>query len=239
MPDFVARYAWAGSRADDWVNEFLASDLGKSKLAKLARAMADERHLVVLTYPDTDSGLGIARALAGLLDGEGGGGLLSAEPPMPLTHLWLIVPTPDQSVPVGAQLGLVRSPFPTRAATGGLSRRRAGVGREGAESRRGSESAWEVRTGGAHYSREVLRCDGCQVRLQIRAANRRGETSRSGPRPSRCSRRHSKARPREASSLIQRRACAQAAADAGPVGDFAAMRWHARTPNGMFCESKH
>ena len=84
---------WAGSRADDWVNKFLASDLGKSKLAKLARAMADERHLVVLMYPDTDSGLGIAGALADLLDGEGGGGLLSTEPPMPLTHLWLIAPT--------------------------------------------------------------------------------------------------------------------------------------------------
>ena len=93
MPDFVASYGWAGSRADDWVNEFLASDLGKSKLAKLARAVADERHLVVLMYPDTDGGLGIAGALADLLDGEGGGGLPSAEPPMPLTHLWLIAPT--------------------------------------------------------------------------------------------------------------------------------------------------
>ena len=82
MPDFVASYAWAGSRADDWVNKFLASDLGKSKVAKLARAMADERHLVVLMYPDTDSGLGIAGALADLLDGEGGGGLLSTEPPI-------------------------------------------------------------------------------------------------------------------------------------------------------------
>lgn len=93
MPDFVASYGWAGPRADDWVTEFLASDLGKSKLAKLARAVADERHLVVLMYPDTDGGLGIAGALADLLDGEGGGGLSSAEPPMPLTHLWLIAPT--------------------------------------------------------------------------------------------------------------------------------------------------
>lgn len=93
MPDFVASYAWAGPRANDWVNEFLASDLAKSKLAKLARAVADERHLVVLMYPDTEGGLGIAGALADLPDGEGGGGLPSAEPPMPLTHLWLIAPT--------------------------------------------------------------------------------------------------------------------------------------------------
>ena len=55
--------------------------------------MGDERHLVVLMYPDTDGGLGIAGALADLLDGEGGGGSPSAEPPMPLTHLWLIAPT--------------------------------------------------------------------------------------------------------------------------------------------------
>jgi hypothetical protein len=51
-PYFVASYGWAGSRADDWVNEFLASNLGKSNLAKLARAAADERHLVILMYPD-------------------------------------------------------------------------------------------------------------------------------------------------------------------------------------------
>src|SRR5215469_6818870 len=70
MPDFVASYGWAGPRADDWVNEFLASALGKSKLAKLARAVADARHLVVLMYPDTDGGLGIAGALADLLDGK-------------------------------------------------------------------------------------------------------------------------------------------------------------------------
>jgi hypothetical protein len=80
MPDFVASYGWAGPRAGDWVDEFLASDLGKSKLAKLARAVADERHLVVLMYPDTDGGLGIAGALADLLDGKGGGGLPPLNP---------------------------------------------------------------------------------------------------------------------------------------------------------------
>ena len=43
MPDFVASYGWAGPKANDCVNEFLASDVGKNKLAKLARAVADER----------------------------------------------------------------------------------------------------------------------------------------------------------------------------------------------------
>ena len=37
----------------------------------------------------------------------------------------------------------------------------------------------------------------------------------------------------------KRRAYAHAAAGAGPVGDLAAMRWHARTPKWMFCESRH
>ena len=37
----------------------------------------------------------------------------------------------------------------------------------------------------------------------------------------------------------KRRGGALAAAGAGPVGDLAAMRWHARTPDWMFCESKH
>jgi hypothetical protein len=38
---------------------------------------------------------------------------------------------------------------------------------------------------------------------------------------------------------FKRRACALAAAGAGPVGDLGAMRWHARTPNWMFCKSMH
>jgi hypothetical protein len=93
MPDFVASYGWVRPTADRWITNFLASELGQSKLNKLAKAVADERHLVVLIYPDTDAGLGIAGALGDLLDGAGGGDLPSVEPPPPLTHLWLIAPT--------------------------------------------------------------------------------------------------------------------------------------------------
>jgi hypothetical protein len=92
MPDFVTGWGWVRATADKWITEFLASDLGLSKLDKLAKADADERHLAVLIYPDTDAGLGIAAATADLLDGSDGD-LPCAEPPAPLTHLWLIAPT--------------------------------------------------------------------------------------------------------------------------------------------------
>lgn len=79
----VAGWGWVTATADKWITDFLATDLGKSKLAKLARANAAERHLAVLIHPDTDAGLGIA------VTDE----LPSVMPPSPLTHLWLIAPT--------------------------------------------------------------------------------------------------------------------------------------------------
>jgi len=91
--DVVGGWGWVRETADNWISDFLASKLGKNKVDKLARAVADERHLAVLIHPDTDAGLGIAAATADLLDGSGGGDLPSVVPPSPLTHLWLIAPT--------------------------------------------------------------------------------------------------------------------------------------------------
>jgi len=79
----VAGWGWVTATADNWIIGFLATPLGQSKLAKLARANASERHLAVLIHPDTDAGLGIA------VSDE----LPSVVPPSPLTHLWLIAPT--------------------------------------------------------------------------------------------------------------------------------------------------
>jgi len=110
-------------------------------------------------YPDTESGLGIAGALADLLDGEGGGGLPSAEPPMPLTHLWLIAPTvPTRAFRWVRSSGLVSSPFPTRAATGGLSRRRAGAVSREAGAGVGRRRRKQARAASRHgmYVPEVL-----------------------------------------------------------------------------------
>lgn len=93
VPGIVTGWGWVRATADQWITDFLATELGKNKLDKLAKADADERHLAVLIHPDTDAGLGIAAASADLLDGSGGGDLPSVEPPSPLTHLWLIAPT--------------------------------------------------------------------------------------------------------------------------------------------------
>jgi hypothetical protein len=83
MPDIVAGWGWVQLTADKWITDFLATKLGKDHLDKLARADAAERHLVVLLYPDTDAGLGSAVS----------DDLPSVEPPPPLTHLWLVLPT--------------------------------------------------------------------------------------------------------------------------------------------------
>ena len=92
LPDSVARRGWVQSTADQWIAEFLASDLGQRKLDKLGRADAAECHLVVLMYPDTDAGLGIVGALIDLHDGVAGDSLPTVVPPPPLTHLWLVAP---------------------------------------------------------------------------------------------------------------------------------------------------
>jgi hypothetical protein len=83
MPAIVASWGWVRPTADKWITDFLATELGKNKIDKLARADADERHLAVLIHPDTEAGSGIA------VTDE----LPSVVPPAPLTHLWLIAPT--------------------------------------------------------------------------------------------------------------------------------------------------
>jgi hypothetical protein len=55
--DVVDGWGWVRVTADNWISDFLASKLGKSKLA---RAVADERHLAILIHPDTDAVHGIA-----------------------------------------------------------------------------------------------------------------------------------------------------------------------------------
>jgi hypothetical protein len=69
--------------ANQWITDFLATELAKNKLHKLAKADTAERHLAVLIYPDTEAGSGIA------VTDE----LPSVVPSAPLTHLWLIAPT--------------------------------------------------------------------------------------------------------------------------------------------------
>jgi hypothetical protein len=83
MPAVVASWGWVRQTANQWITDFLATELAKNKLRKLARADTAERHLAVLIHPDTEAGLGIA------VTDE----LPSVVPPRPLTHVWLIAPT--------------------------------------------------------------------------------------------------------------------------------------------------
>lgn len=83
MPAIVASWGWVRPTANQWITDFLATELAKNKLHKLAKADTTERHLAVLIYPDTEAGLGIA------VTDE----LPSVAPSAPLTHLWLIAPT--------------------------------------------------------------------------------------------------------------------------------------------------
>lgn len=57
--DVVGGWGWVRVTADQWISGFLESELGLKKLDKLARAVADERHLAILIHPDTDAGHGI------------------------------------------------------------------------------------------------------------------------------------------------------------------------------------
>ena len=41
-------WEWDGTATDRWLGDFLASDQGKNKLGKLGRAVAAERHLVIV-----------------------------------------------------------------------------------------------------------------------------------------------------------------------------------------------
>lgn len=94
-PGMVFAWGWVRVNADKWITGFLASELGKrklAKLAKLARADASERHLVVVLDPDTDAGIGIAAALADMHEATAGDDLPSVVPPLPLTHMWLMPP---------------------------------------------------------------------------------------------------------------------------------------------------
>jgi hypothetical protein len=83
MPAVVASWGWVRPTANHWITDFLATELAKNKLNKLAKADTAERHLAVLIYPDTEAGSGIA------VTDE----LPSVLPHAPLTHLWLIAPT--------------------------------------------------------------------------------------------------------------------------------------------------
>ena len=90
-PGTYGGYGWAGAAVDEWLVELLASPQGSNKLAKLTRASAPERHLVVVLDSFSPPGVGIPLALTARHDrGAADYGMPSIEPPAPVTHLWLV-----------------------------------------------------------------------------------------------------------------------------------------------------
>jgi hypothetical protein len=89
--DAYGAIEWDGPAVDAWLDEFVASDLGVSKLAKLGRARPAERHLVIVLDSFSQPGMGIPLNLSSRHD-EGAADYVmpSCQPADPLTHLWLL-----------------------------------------------------------------------------------------------------------------------------------------------------
>jgi hypothetical protein len=84
-------WGWDGPKIDEWLGDFFASKQGTNKVAKLGRAQATERHLVIVLDSFSPAGMGIPLRLstrheAGAAEYQ----LPSFTPPEPLTHLWLL-----------------------------------------------------------------------------------------------------------------------------------------------------
>jgi hypothetical protein len=90
-PGTYGGWGWGGPAIDEWLKEFLASDQGVNKLSKLGRAVATERHLVIVLDSFSQAGLGIPVALQTRREpGAADYVLPSFMPPEPLTHCWLL-----------------------------------------------------------------------------------------------------------------------------------------------------
>jgi hypothetical protein len=95
--DAYGGFEWDGPTIDAWLDEFLASDQGANKLAKLGRAEAAERHLVIVLDSFSQPGIGIPLKLSSRRDAGAAAYVMpSSEPPAPLSHMWLL-PTAEGS----------------------------------------------------------------------------------------------------------------------------------------------
>jgi len=82
---------WDGPTTDQWLSELLASDQGRNKLGKLARANAAERHLVIVLDAFSQACMGVSLGLTARHErGAAEYGLPSLVHLAPLTHLWLL-----------------------------------------------------------------------------------------------------------------------------------------------------
>jgi hypothetical protein len=92
-PGTYGGWGWDGPTIDAWLDELLASDQGVNKLSKLGRAVAAERHLVIVLDSFSPAGVGIPLGLTARHErGAADYATPSLVPPEPLTHLWIIPP---------------------------------------------------------------------------------------------------------------------------------------------------
>jgi hypothetical protein len=86
-----ASRGWYGTAIDEWLSEFLASGLGRSKVGKLNDvADAAERHLVIVLDPTSPEGLTIPLGLSDRDEPTAAALVMpSLVPPEQLTHLWI------------------------------------------------------------------------------------------------------------------------------------------------------
>lgn len=89
--DAYGGFEWDGPAIDAWLDELLTSDLGASKLAKLGRANAPERHLAIVLDTFSQPGIGIPLKLSSRYDAGAAAYVMpSSDPPAPLSHMWLL-----------------------------------------------------------------------------------------------------------------------------------------------------
>lgn len=92
QPGVYIGWGWDGPAIDEWLADFLASSRGINKLEKLKRAIAVERHLVVVLDSFSQAGMGISMGLTAQDErGPAEYARPSIIPPRPLTHLWLLL----------------------------------------------------------------------------------------------------------------------------------------------------
>lgn len=83
-------FGWDGPTIDGWLQELFKSNQGVNKLHKLRRAVAAERHLVIVLDWFSKPGIGVSLALTARQERAAANVMPSIVPPEPLTHLWLL-----------------------------------------------------------------------------------------------------------------------------------------------------
>jgi len=90
-PGSYGGWGWDGPAIDAWLDGLLASPQGTNKLDKLGRAVAAQRHLVIVLDSFSQAGMGIPLGLTARHErGAATYAMPSLVAPQPLTYLWIL-----------------------------------------------------------------------------------------------------------------------------------------------------